>query len=267
IRLVCVGRVVRCLAALAERFAINMTRSKAPFVGMILCAFLQMGFSQGFVNLDFENPLLPLTPVYFEVPASDGIPGWTAYVGGNQVNQIVYNTRPLDAAEVTLQGPGSSILTPIECNYTVELYGSSRFEPPQSAAIGQTGQIPANARSLTFWGYSPDVSFGGQALSLVLLGTTPNYDIYGADISSFAGQTGQLLFTAQPQSLGIIDNIQFSASPVPEPNSLGWFALGGLFVAWRHWQPHHRRATVQKFRHPRSTLKAATLVTRSVEGR
>ena len=82
------------------------------------------------------------------------------------------------------------------------------FAPQQSAAIGQTGQIPTNAMSLKFWGYSTDVSFGGQTLSLVLLGRhTPHYNIYGADISAFAGQTGQLLFTAQPQSLDIIDNI------------------------------------------------------------
>jgi hypothetical protein len=207
----------------------------------LLGAAVFSGFSQDFINLDFESPAWVSDPT---VPAPNGIfisptiaiPGWTAYVGGNQVNQIIYNTRPLDAGEVTLQGPGSSTLTPIEGNYTVELYGSSRFEPQQSAAIGQTGQIPANAMSLTFWGYSTDVSFGGQALSLVLLGTTPNYDIYGADISSFAGKTGQLLFTAQPKNLDIIDNIQFSTSPVPEPNSFGLFAAGCLFVAWRHWR-------------------------------
>lgn len=212
------------------------TSSPNILVVLTLLATTRLAQSQGFVNTDFENPVLPLTPVNFQVPTVDAIPGWTAYVGGSQVNQIVYNTRPLDAAEVTLQGLGSTTLTPIEGNYTVELYGSSQFGPQQSAAIGQTGQIPANVSSLIFWGYSSDVTFAGQSLSLVLLGTTPNYNIYGADVSAFAGQTGQLLFTAQPQSVDIIDNIQFSTSPVPEPNSFGLFALGGLLVAWRHWR-------------------------------
>src|SRR5262249_52988002 len=106
----------------------------------------------------------------------------------------------------------------------------------QSAAIGQTGQIPTNARSLIFWGYSTDVSFGGQPLSLIVLSITPNYNIYGADISAFAGQTGQLLFTAQPQTLDIVDNIQFSSNPVPEPGTLGLFCIGGLLIGL-----HHRR--------------------------
>jgi hypothetical protein len=86
---------------------------------------------------------------------------------------------------------------------------------------------------LLFWGYSSEVSFGGHALSLSVLGITPNYDIYGADISAFAGQTGELRFTAPPQTLNIIDNIQFSDQPVPEPGVLGLSALGALLVGWR----------------------------------
>ena len=206
------------------------------FFCCLLGASVCSGFAQGFVNLDFENPVLPLMPMYAEITASDGIPGWTAYSNGIQQGQIGYNTRPLDAAEVTLQGPGSPQLTPIQGCYSVEQFGSSRFQPPASAAIGQTGQIPANAMSLTFWGYSSDVTFAGHALPLVLLGTTPNYYIYGADISSFAGQTGQLLFTVQAQSFDIIDNIQFSTSAVPEQNSFGLFAFVGLLMACRPWR-------------------------------
>ena len=85
-----------------------------------------------------------------------------------------------------------------------------------------------------------DVSFNGQNLALTLLGSNPNYNIYGTDISSYAGQTGQLLFTSYSSQVGgqwdSVDNIQFSATPVPEPNSLGLFALGGLIVAWRQWR-------------------------------
>ena len=202
--------------------------------GLALLLSLVGAAGQGlFQNLGFEQPVLPLTPVNFQVPTSNGMPGWTAYIDGNQVNQVVYNTRPLDAAEVTLQGVDSDSLAPIQGKFTVALFGASRFAPQQSAAIGQTGQVPAGALALIFWGYSTDVSFGGQGLSLVLLGATPNYNIYGADISAFSGQTGELRFTAQPQSLDIIDNIQFSHSAVPEPSGFGLSALGVLLLGWR----------------------------------
>jgi hypothetical protein len=54
------------------------------------------------------------------------------------------------------------------------------------------------------------------------------------DISAYAGQTGQLLFSVPPQSSGgILDNIQFSSTPVPEPGTFGLFAMGGALLAWR----------------------------------
>jgi hypothetical protein len=34
-----------------------------------------------------------------------------------------------------------------------------------------------------------------------------------------------------------LDNIQFSAEPVPEPGALGLFALGGLLLVWRFLKP------------------------------
>jgi hypothetical protein len=40
-----------------------------------------------------------------------------------------------------------------------------------------------------------------------------------------------LLFSVPPQtSGGILDNIQFSTTPVPEPGLFGLFALSGVFL-------------------------------------
>ncbi|MDE3068601.1 MAG: PEP-CTERM sorting domain-containing protein, partial [Verrucomicrobiota bacterium] len=180
---------------------------------------------------------LCLAGIYYPyaVYANDAIPGWTAYIGGVSQSDIIYNTRPLDAAEVTLQGTNSNVLTPIEGNFTVVLFGASSSAPQQSAGIGQTGQIPSAAQSLIFWGYAglDNVSFNAQALSLLVLGNTANYNIYGADISAFAGQSGELLFTAPPGYEDIIDNIQFSSSPIPEPGIISLFAFGGSLFAFR----------------------------------
>jgi hypothetical protein len=58
-----------------------------------------------------------------------------------------------------------------------------------------------------------------------------NYTVYGVDVSPFAGETGQLLFTAPIQNFVLLDNIQFSSSPVPEPSSLCLIGLGGIMSA------------------------------------
>lgn len=202
-----------------------------------LC-FALRGFSQSFVNLNFESAVINSNGApAFNVVANSAIPGWTAYVGGNAQNYIIYNTINLDNAGVSIQGANTAIpsLQPIQGNYSIFLQGASPFAQQQSAAIGQTGQIPLTALSLIFWGSlsSSDVSFDGQDLSLTQLGSTANYNIYGADVSALAGQTSQLLFTANPGGSFFLDNIQFSTSAVPEPSAFGLFAVGGMFLAWR----------------------------------
>lgn len=197
------------------------------------------GYSQGFVNLDFEAARIvpdPDSPYYpSDVFATDAVPGWVAYLHGVPQQDIVYNTVPLSAAAVTLQGPGSS-LSPIQGQYFVSLWGEYRPTggPGASAAIGQTGQIPISARALLVWGTLPvQVTFNGQGLGFQQTGAGPNYSIFSADISAYAGQTGELRFTAPFNQGGIIDNIQFSSQPIPEPGSLALLGAGGLALLWR----------------------------------
>ena len=78
------------------------------------------------------------------------------------------------------------------------------------------------------------ITFNNQPLSFVVLGSAANYTIYGADISAFADQTGQLLFTLPPYvSSAELDNILFSDQPIPEPSVVGLFALSGLLFSLR----------------------------------
>ncbi len=65
------------------------------------------------------------------------------------------------------------------------------------------------------------------------LGSGPNYFIMGGDISAYAGETDELRFTALPGTGGLLDNIEFSVSPVPEPGMMGWMMLGGIFLGSR----------------------------------
>ena len=226
-----VGRLVPCITMAEKIIGVKCFCA----ISVVISLLLGSGrcFSQGFLNLDFESANVSGYSTG-NVPAANAFPDWTAYIGGVAQSSVIYDTIPLDNAEVTLQGTGSS-LAPIQGDFTAWLFGASSYAPQQSAGLGQTGEIPVDAEILTFWGYagSTDVSFDGQTLSLDEIGSTANYNIYSAIVSAFAGETGQLLFTAQPGEIDEIDNIQFTPDPpTPEPGTFALCALGGLCLAW-----------------------------------
>jgi len=77
------------------------------------------------------------------------------------------------------------------------------------------------------------MTFGGVLVPMFRLASTAGYDVFGGDISSFAGQTAELRFTGPANSGGYFDNIFFSNQPIPEPSALSLFALGSLLIGWR----------------------------------
>jgi hypothetical protein len=207
----------------------------------LLLTGLQLGFSQGFVNLNFENT----TITTIHNPGGDSytatIPGWTVntfnYVNGDP-NSIPYNDIALDSPAVNLEGTNSPIpsVRAIQGKYSIFLQGGDNAGSTTGASIGQTGQIPVTAQSITYWGSSLQVAFNGLPLIFNAIGSTPNYTIWGADISAFAGQTGQLLFTTPWLNSGMLDNIQFSTTAVPEPSAVALTALGALLLGFRRWR-------------------------------
>lgn len=206
---------------------------------------------QGFVNLGFENTTI--TPIlvnsfsgFYDYIAT--APGWTWTPQNNapgvNVNSMVsLNDIALDAPAVTLQGTDSPYEPAISGKYSIFLQGGSFAVSPTSyAAIWQAGQIPSTAESMTYWGGPLQATFNGQALSFVALSDTPNYTIWGADISAFAGQSGQLQFTAPWQTAAFLDNIQFSSSPIPEPTALSLLiAAAAVHLMCRRWFGFLRR--------------------------
>ncbi len=72
------------------------------------------------------------------------------------------------------------------------------------------------------------VSFAGRTISLSPIGSGPNFTVFGGDISSFAGQVGELeLSTLSPLGAGVLlDDIQFSPEAVPEPRGLSLVMIG-----------------------------------------
>src|SRR5689334_6349274 len=101
---------------------------------MVLCHLPQAAFGQGFVNLDFESANVSGFSTG-NVPITNALPGWNAYIGESQIDVVLYNTATIGGAGVSLQGPGSPLPYVIAGNYSVLLQGNSLF--PVSAAIAQ----------------------------------------------------------------------------------------------------------------------------------
>src|SRR6266436_5954769 len=106
--------------------------------------------SQGtLVNLDFESANVPTVPAGqggSDVSVGNGVPGWAVYLGGIEQSSMLHNNISLGAAEVAIDGPQWFPGQILEGSYTVSLQQSTAG-PPTSAAIGQTGQIPAGTKS------------------------------------------------------------------------------------------------------------------------
>jgi hypothetical protein len=207
--------------------------------------FCQDVFGQGFVNLGFENTTFTTFLVneysgYYATNAT--VPGWNwtpqqTFGYGDPSTTVAYNNLALDSPAVTLHGTNDPYgYQAISGKYSILLQGGSPSVPSTSySSIWQTGQIPSTAQSIIYWGGALQVSFNGQPLSFSDMGDTPNYTIWGANISAYAGQTGQLLFTAPWETTAFLDNIQFSSSAVPEPSEFALSGLGALLLSFRRW--------------------------------
>lgn len=199
-----------------------------------------------FQNLDFESGVfipIPDDP-YGRVEFSPAMPGWTGYAGTNQIEWILYDNMFLSTAGIAIWGPGNPNGDFMQGHYHVLLQrGDNPFGATGdivSSSIAQTAQVPATAQSILFDTRASFASiallFGGQPIPSSLLGQSDGIYFWGADISARAGQTGELRFLGN----GFLDNIRFSAEPIPEPSTLGFFAFGTLLLGWRFlWKRKH----------------------------
>jgi hypothetical protein len=216
-------------------------KTTKPIIGFLLVVLAGLSaHAEGTLqDLNFEeaNPMpVPGTPYVTEVSA---LPSWTVTIGGVQQTEISENDPSTGAPWVMLVGPGdSSGFAPIDGNYSVLLQGSFFSSVP---AISQTALIPADTESLLFEAQAGSgnlaVMVGTQTIPFIQMGTGPNYTLYGADVSAWAGDTEQITFSAleavSSQNNWELDDISFSA--VPEPSMVALSAMGGLFFGARKW--------------------------------
>ena len=212
-----------------------MNSKPRPLVAFTLLAVLMNAhvLAQGtFQNLDFEAAtLIPIPGDPFgRVEFAPAFPGWVGYVGTNLQIVADHNNRSLSEPGIAIMGPDFPAPSLFQGHYYARLYTAPGVLV--APALAQTGLIPSAARSIRFLGGAQDVpflSFASQSIPLSVLGSTSTYTIWGGDISSFAGQTGELRF----QGSRTFDNISFSDQPIPEPSTFGLFGLGALVLGWR----------------------------------
>ena len=209
---------------------------------MLLLSAVGAAGQSAFQNLGFENTTLtgflvnPFGPSY---TTNATVPGWAwgpheTFGFGDANTTVAFNNAALDSAAVTLHGTNSPFEPVLAGKYSILLQGGSPFILPASggALIFQTGQIPVDAQSLIYLGNAAlQVFFNGQRMSPVTLDSTPTYTRWGIDISPYAGLSGELRFAVRWLASSMLDGIQFSPSPVPEPSAVSLSILGLVLVA------------------------------------
>ncbi|MCC6819174.1 MAG: PEP-CTERM sorting domain-containing protein [Verrucomicrobia subdivision 3 bacterium] len=207
-----------------------------PFLIVTLSlAARSAAFGQGtFQNLDFESAALVSVPgdPFGSVYAAQALPGWTGYIGTQQATSVWNNNIPVGGAFpfISIDGPDFPFPNHMQGHYYLTLgAGIDSLGNPIPAALAQTGQVPGTARAVHFLATAQvNLSFAGHPMVVFPLGNGQ----FGADISPFASQAGELRFEVN-NSIPRLDFIQFSDQPIPEPSTLGLFAIGTLFLGWK----------------------------------
>ena len=198
-----------------------------------------------FQNLDFESANIPINPGLY-IPFNNALPGWTGSLGPYSATEAAYNEIAGGFATVSIiDGSSRSYSNSvIDGNYTAAISAGFAGTSFVATAVSQTAQTPVTARSLIFTAQSFSsisalkVTFAGQDIPFFLLGSGENFQTYGADISPFAGMTGELRFSENPTfthvtTTVLLDNIQFSDVAIPEPSVLTLSGLSTLLLTWR----------------------------------
>jgi hypothetical protein len=186
-------------------------------------------------------------PANTYVDPAIALPYWTVSTGKSST-QVLYNAETIGESGVSLLGTNSTLELPLDGRFSALLQaGVNPGVGSTSAYIEQTALVPAFARSILFQGFQLfgsngtfTVTLGAQTLSLLPLQATPNYTLYGADVTPWAGQVEALRFTALATADGRLNNlnlddITFSATPLPEPGTWALLlsGLAALLYAWR----------------------------------
>jgi hypothetical protein len=224
-------------------------RATLPFG--IISLSISIGLAAPFQNLDFEE----------YNPGTGVVPGWSfqneRYIGGPApVTRLPLDVDvglPFDIPPPYGTMYSGAVAAPVLADpgkYSLGLLPLITVSGMAPWYVRQTGEIPADAKSMSFeHGYAQVVlKFNGTELPLQYYATDVSFAGSNfADVSAFAGQTVTVEFTAPgrleylpvfsapgaPMPYTILDNIRFSSSPIPpipEPRTLVLAILGAAVM-------------------------------------
>lgn len=199
--------------------------------------FQNLAFENTTLTVFVRNPSIPSYATNATVPGWDWSPHFT-FGFGDPNTTVAFNSYALDAPAVTLQGT-NGFVPAILGNHSILLQGGTTaggmvYGLTNGASVFQTGQFPTNSQSLTYFGGPAiQVAINGQQLPKFPIFTGSSFTVWVVDISAYAGQTGQLSFTAPWRTSGILDGISFSKVPIPEPSTFSLFVLSAVLLGWQ----------------------------------
>jgi hypothetical protein len=169
------------------------------------------------------------------------LPGWTLKYGGQAQSFIDVDTigNVGNNGYAILNSIHNTLGLPVEGRYSLLLDNGFFNGQAVTWEISQTGTVPTDARSIQFKNFegflSPTLRIGGTDISPILLGHqigsgNLRFDIYGADVTPYAGQTVELVFYTRPgayKDFYGFDSISVSSTVIPEP-STGYLLMLGL---------------------------------------
>jgi hypothetical protein len=217
-------------------------------------AILRVGVAGTFVNLDFEASTYspPVFPAFSE-PTALLFPGWTARAGDFVMTTGGYDNYLLAGNQTALITSDAGFLNPIQGAKSIYIAAWL-----SSTSIAQVGDVPGDTQSVRFimrdmnFQHDPllipgpmELRMDGHLIPLVVLSQVGADITYGADATAWAGLTAELRIEIpavyspplplNPTGTALIDAIEFSPQPIPEPSTIGLIAAGlAVGVTRRH---------------------------------
>jgi hypothetical protein len=243
-----------------------MKNSHVIWSVVVSLSLFQTVSGQGFQNQGFEaNPILVGPDL--GIGSRYVIPDWTVSFNNTPQQSGVwigayildYTTAAIFVSPSAKVIAGSQSVFLAASSYEAAVGGFS------TESISQTGTVPSMANSIQFklgtiLGFGGTVDLGqpqnnfyvtlnDQIVPLQIIANNGSYLTLAGDVSMWAGQSAQVSIGVgvpyQPFDngeilySGIIDDVSFSPSPVPEPKVLSIFFFSVLFILWCLAQPNN----------------------------
>ena len=206
---------------------------------LLTVGFTAAAWGQGsFRNLDFESArVVTNDPTFGVLDWNLAAPGWN-HSNGSDLGIVYYRQEHfgftgyymLYDSLSPVYAPGTQLAGRYSLGFSNGHATGNPESPWQENYLGQSGEIASDVRSFRLLAHgSFEVLVGGVSIPMQSLGG----NLYGGDISAFAGQTTEFRILNTSRTLHtpvVVDNIAFSPMPVPEPSVVVIFGFGVL--AW-----------------------------------